>query len=204
MHAWAWFWGSTAVGAFEISIPWTPSLCSVSHDFFPSTTRRGWGDIRPQSESIKPSASSESVAGATKRGWDFVPATDTRNKSWNLKEHEHTQIWLQGPRFSFVTLLISSLCLPKLLWFNPVVKELYFKRSQPIFFFKESIRYGLTTDWTFLSRHCYLVPCGAAYCFPKLLLKLRQNWSLDLSDYICVLWAVIKWSRLGTSTSSWW
>lgn len=32
VNAWARFWGSTAFGAFEISIPWTPSLCSVSQD----------------------------------------------------------------------------------------------------------------------------------------------------------------------------
>lgn len=79
-------------------------LCSVWQDFFPlPATRRGWRDIRPQSENIRPSASSESASGATKRGWDFVPGTDTRKKSWNLKEHKHIRNLAAGTSFSFLS-----------------------------------------------------------------------------------------------------
>lgn len=74
----------------------------------PPTTRRGWRDIRPQSENIRPSVSSESVSGATKRGWDFVPETDTRNKSWNLAEHRRAGMRLREPLFAFLSR--SSFC----------------------------------------------------------------------------------------------
>lgn len=69
----------------------------ASQDFFPPATRSGCTDIQTQSEGIKPAASSESVSAATKRGCDFVPGTDTKNKSWNLGEHERTWILDQGP-----------------------------------------------------------------------------------------------------------
>lgn len=98
----------------KFSIPWTPS----SQDIPPPTTRRGRRDIRPQSENIRPSVSSESVSGATKRGWDFVPGTDTRNKSWNRAEHRRVGIRLREPLFSFsvtfLVLLFFSFCLATL------------------------------------------------------------------------------------------